>query len=507
MMIPPKDLHVTMTYKNNSIQFDLNKTKSDLPIQIGSTTYYVHANQEHLNTIQGIFDSFHSKVNSKTDLSSKLGTMEGMSAVNITKTRKVSEPLLTGKPSISIWKQDDDSKIGKWREYVATQYWSKRNTASDTDLIGFIKDTKSIIQAEEIKKALDSNDKHAFNLFIDTLSSIDLFPILSMVNIDAINLGAVKKEPYLITQNDLVKVEEYMAASNFSGIVCLSDASGKTYTISATFPKDHYAAIHSIGKVFTGALVISMIRQGDLDPDVLSRPLQLDDIVMEQLPKTVQDQLKSGVTMHEIMLHKGKLGDYLPKYFNAIQASLSSEQTPFPPVPITDPKGFLQYADEAITENDYSNLGLLLVGLSLEHHAQEPYNDLLKRHVLDPAQIREFAINKPDDKFVENPSNYVAKYLSGSPAGGYWMTVEELNKFGSWMKDNCKDEGFLSLIKEYGGEMHHDGEIRHGGRVRGSSAYLSTFIGNGVTIAILSAQDNCAAHRLYGGIKEHLLSE
>lgn len=323
-----------------------------------------------------------------------------------------------------------------------------------------------------------------------------------------------------LTSEDLKNLKEYIKDIQFSGVVYLSDEKN-TYKICSekfeTMKDDELVfAIHSIGKVYTEILTLIMLQSGVIEEDILFSPLEVDSFALQFLPPSVQQQMRI-TTLHDTMIHKGGFGDYLGNYIGFIQKSLDGGLSP--PV-LQKPEDFLPFADGEIfkvepNSTHYSNLGILLVGLSIQHHYQkiEPhtYNTILKSHILDKAEIESFFYSKPiHGHFNENDP--VAEYICGSPAGGYWTTVKDLHKFGEWIRRKCMQEpDFMNLIEKYGQEFYSttNREILHGGGIPSSSAFFSVFLDAGITIAIVSDKNNQATSRsshLYNAIVRHILA-
>lgn len=89
---------------------------------------------------------------------------------------------------------------------------------------------------------------------------------------------------------------------------------------------------------------------------------------------------------------------------------------------------FLQFADRKtypIDEFKYSNLGLLLVGLAIEHICKGDYYTILRKHILDKAGISCFSPHKPEN----------AKYNRDDPALQYVVGGLPQEVVGSQQKD------------------------------------------------------------------------
>ncbi len=328
----------------------------------------------------------------------------------------------------------------------------------------------------------------------------------------------IDKSKKIITSEDLKDLKEYIQDTQFSGVVYLSDEKN-TYRVSSeqfeSRKEDELIfAIHSIGKVYTGILTLIMLEEGVIKESSLFSPLKVDTLTMQSLPLNVQQRIRA-TTLYDTMIHRGGFGDYLGKYVDAIESSIKAQR----PIPLPHhPEDFLPFSDEKVFnlepgESRYSNLGILLLGLSIQYHYQkfEPldYNSILKKHILDKAGITLFCSKPPQGNF--NQEDAIAGYLCGSPAGGYWTTVKHLHAFGEWIRQKCiQDSDFMGLVEKYGQEFYSadNREIVHGGGIPSSSAFFSVFLDNGVTIAIASDKANKEASRsshLYNIIVRNLL--
>lgn len=329
----------------------------------------------------------------------------------------------------------------------------------------------------------------------------------------------ITKSRKIITLEDLENLKEYIKDTQFSGVVYLSDEKNTYRLCSKKFESmkedELIFAIHSIGKVYTGILTLIMLQDGVIGEDILFSPLEVDSFSMQSLPLNVQQRIKV-TTLYDTMIHRGGFGDYLGKYVDAIQSSLNTQRIPST---LYRPEDFLPFSDKEVFnlkpgKSRYSNLGILLVGLSIQHHYQkvEPldYNSILKKHILNRVGIALFCSKPFHGHF--NEEDIVAEYLCGSPAGGYWTTVKDLHAFGEWIRKKCaQDSDFMELIEKYGQEFYSSDnrEIIHGGGIPSSSAFFSVFLDNGITIAIASDKSNKGTSRsshLYNAIVRNILA-
>lgn len=331
--------------------------------------------------------------------------------------------------------------------------------------------------------------------------------------------SSITKSSRIITPEDLKNLKEYIQDTQFSGVVYLSDDRGAYRICSEKFDSkkedELVFAIHSVGKVYTGILTLIMLQEGVIEESTLFSPLEVDGFTFQSLPHSVQKHIRV-TTLYDTMVHKGGFGDYLGKYVETIQESLNAKKTP--PI-LNKPEDFLPFADAEIFTLEpgtsrYSNLGILLVGLSMQHHYQkiEPldYNSILKKHILDKVGTVLFCSKPLHGHF--NEQDPAAEYLCGSPAGGYWTTVKDLHKFGEWIRKKCMQEpDFMRLIEKYGQEFYSatNREIVHGGGIPSSSAFFSVFLDSGITIAIASDKankDKSKSSHLYKAIVRNILA-
>lgn len=416
-------------------------------------------------------------------------------------------------------------ELGRWmttlaerQRLVANKYWEIYIQPADSRkdhsmLKEFLKGASSNPAEIEQQFIIALRDRNAqlFSTLFKQLSPEQLFKIDRGEQLNILLFAKFHGRPVEITAAVLRDIQDYIRDSYFSGVVAISDGKS-THTLSSNNIADKQVpfAIHSVGKVFTGALALRLIEEGIISEEALRLPIQLDAAVLNALPPKVRAQV-AQTSLHDLMLHQGKLGDYLDKYLAAIDKALKTGE----PVPrIERPEDFLRYADEELVEPDasrppYSNLGLLLVGLSIQHlynsrnDVKLSYQEILNRYILQPAGLNTFETEMPENSRV-NRTDPVAPHISGGPAGGYWTTANDLLKFGQWLGTKCQDAQFMRLTQSYGGEFYNEREIAHGGSIESSSAYLSNRLDNGLTIAIVS--DMNGASLLFDTIHHNLLT-
>jgi len=411
-----------------------------------------------------------------------------------------------------------------------------------------------------------------FNLFKD-LPRIDI----GRINVGA-NLGVTfpmppEKENPTISSDDLSELRRYLQDTHMSAAVALGLPSGES--VVPDFPENQSAfafTLHSVGKVFTGMLIMELVRKGVITAGELDKPgVKLDEAITQKLPSAIRERLQQ-VTLHQLMTHTAGFGNYLDQYLSA----LAHEEKP----KIESLKDFLPFFDQStgyelclmrVKDTDalsdlgllriegrtpvilvkkgetvyvygkntagkigytqldadkfaditfpevgretkldqdqkyakvydeiaakggcarYSNAGMVLLGLAIEHLCQKSYYDVLREYVVTPAQMECFSMSRPKENAQWNPDDPVILHMVGSSAGGSWTTAKDLAKFGQWIYECSKDPEMKGLLEKYGQEFY-DAKLQtvsHSGGAGNplSSAFLEVSLKTGAVVAVFS---------------------
>lgn len=336
----------------------------------------------------------------------------------------------------------------------------------------------------------------SFQDFYDAIKFCPLSDFTGLNDVEGllnINNGQHSSELPVISDEDITALQTYLVQKRISASMTFGNVDK---LITPEFPENHQSqcfAMHSISKVFTGMLALLMVRKGIISEQSLKEVIQLDDVVLQTLPPNVKEQL-SKVTLHQLMTHCAGLGDYFCSYVKAIEGKDIPK--------IHDINDFLPFVDNQlfpIGEVRYSNVGILMLGLALQHaYVKEfdtcNYYQILQQFIIQPANLKSFSMHMPING-AYHPSDQVAPHIAGSPAGGYWISSEDLAKFGQWVYQQCViDEELMRLMKQYGQEFYDENELKlaHSGGIQSSSAYLSVSFKSGAVLAVLSDQPRMA---------------
>lgn len=376
---------------------------------------------------------------------------------------------------------------------------------TDKNLIGGINcwlTSQETVTQETIQEAISQkNAEKIANLFEHTLCTTDLLGIAEFLNINLLTALGFATENVDGVNIDYASLRYYMQSAELSAAISVVTPHTQETMASANIDASRTFTICSVGKVFTGVLMLKMLQAGIISEDMLDRkPPPLDENVLEQLSQEVCAQLKE-CTLRDLMLHKSGLGNHLQGYVDAIKESRDLSN-------IKSPTDVLQFAEKKIYPLDqtdhvsgehmhYSNLGIILVGLAIEHSykkhfgSSKPYNDILHEYIINAdtggAGLDSFSVCNPGNG-ITNPTDDIAPQMVGDPSGGYWLTVGDLGKFGNWLVEEAKNMAFKKLLENYGREFYNRSRniIAHSGGIPSASAYFVCYLDTGTTVAILS---------------------
>jgi CubicO group peptidase (beta-lactamase class C family) len=263
-----------------------------------------------------------------------------------------------------------------------------------------------------------------------------------------------------------------------------------------------------MNKMFTAVAVMQLVQAGKI---------KLDAPLRTYLPDYPNKELAQRVTIHHLLTHLGGTGDIFGPDFDAHRLELRT------------PSDYLKlYGSRAPefepgTKRHYSNYGFVLLGAVIESVTGKSYYDVVRDRVFKPAGMKSTA-SEPEDARVPGRSvgytkdegttlkpNTDTLPYRGSPAGGGYSTVEDLERFALALQNHvlldAKHTELLITPKPiegsrsqyaYGiGNMNLEGLrcFGHDGGAPGMNGALSICPKDGYVIAILSNFDPPAAER------------
>ena len=432
-----------------------------------------------------------------------------------------------------------------WEERVlhpkdAEQKASSINSIKNYFLLALPKPGMSEPEWEvEVNRAWDDgsafSSEEAFYEFFEHISSVKAVGIAEGL----IPRLEPSKEAVMVTEDEIESIKQYTKDKDItvSGIVgsvtlgihpCCSDS----YSTSDVF------STHSISKIFTGVLALRLLEEGIISTkDLVTPPIQVAPSTTAALVNHPQilERLEE-VSLHQALTHYAGLGvgegapfgDYYGTYGLATEAAIKDGK---PTPEIHSIKDFISFIPNqtaaagtvGVDNWNYSNSGIVLAALSLEHLYNERRNKILEREPLSFDEIMKKYVTGPTAAnmscFQASPqgltvrhdaANPTAAHMIGSPGGGYFSTAEDLGKFAHWMYGKCQDPAFVELIGQYGQEFcpHPQSKtIEHAGDGVLSSGFFALNWETGNLVVILNDQRSIAASEVGREIQDHTLSQ
>lgn len=373
---------------------------------------------------------------------------------------------------------------------------------------GLILDSTSVKTTQE--KTLASLYCHDKNFSLNHTITADFSPDhkvnglkIRPTRLEDLHLKALNDETFKNEIADIIK--KTCSKDAFSGVVLVAKGSqtlfqqacgeaSKSYHIANKI--DTKFNLGSMNKMFTAISVMQLWEQGKI---ALSDPISnfVDD---SWLPKIITDK----ITIQHLLTHTSGLGSYFNETFFNSSRELYRKVDDYKPLIKNDTLHF-----EPGSKYEYSNTGMLLLGVVIEKASGKDYFDYIRNNVYQPAgmlhsdsyeldePIENMAVGyiKTEKGFENNTFRHV---LKGGPAGGGYATAPDLHKFAMALMDGklvnkttlekmFKDDlgngyGFGFEIKKMASEK----VIGHSGGFSGISSNLEIFSDKGYTSIVLS---------------------
>jgi len=307
-------------------------------------------------------------------------------------------------------------------------------------------------------------------------------------------------------------------AGDFSGVVLLAK-DGKTFFQEAygLANRDFGAAnrtdtkfnLGSINKVFTQVAIAQLAAAGRLSLSDTIRKLLPD------YPSAVADR----ITVQQLITMSSGLGDFFGPRYDATPKTKLRTLSDFLPLFVDEPLLF-----EPSTSHRYSNAGYIVLGLIIEKVSGEPYHDYVRKHVFEPAGMRDsdaypqdaivanravgYTREDDDGRALDGPPrvNIYALPARSSSAGGGYSTAGDLLAFDVAMRHDrllapAWTDWFFGdktgASPTAGGPRgKRSGGWGFAGGTSGVNAVIETDLDTGYTIVVLSNLDPPSAERV-----------
>jgi CubicO group peptidase (beta-lactamase class C family) len=420
----------------------------------------------------------------------------------------------------------DGAKLQLWRNVVEVDDW-----------LGF----RGMTGGFELKKAEESTPTR-FTALVQESDSDQFARIVlevepaephGVVRIDArpVPRPAEFALPRL-TESELLtalraKLERDSTADRFAGAVMVAK-DGRTIFAGAYGLADREKkvpnALHtrfrigSMNKMFTATAVLQLVQ---------SAKIKLEDPVGRYLTDYPNKDVAAKVTIHHLLTHTGGTGDIFGPAYDAHRLDLRTLQDY---VKLYGERGL---SFEPGSRWDYSNYGMLLLGVVIERVSGVSYYDYVRDNVYVPAGMTGTAALPEDEAVSDRAIGYTRRDgvwkpntdtlpYRGTSAGGGYSTVEDLVRFATALRTNrLLNAHYTDLLTtgkvDTGGNGKYaygfqDTVVQgvrsfgHGGGAPGMNGDLRIYPQSGYVIAVLSNLDPPAAGRVSQFIGDRLPS-
>jgi CubicO group peptidase (beta-lactamase class C family) len=326
------------------------------------------------------------------------------------------------------------------------------------------------------------------------------------------------------------KLEQETASDRFAGAVLLgriengkpsvafSGAYGLADRERAVANKlDTRFRMGSMNKMFTAVSILQLVQAGKI---------KLTDPLGKYVPNYPNRDVANKVTIHQLLTHTGGTGDFFGPEFAAHRLELKTLDDYINLLGARGP------AFEPGSRFEYSNFGMLLLGVVIERVTGHSYYDYVADNIYKPAGMTRTG-SEPESEIVPDRSvgyttaggtplrpNTGTLPYRGIPAGGGYSTVGDLFKFASALMGNKllnaestallitgKVSGFGGRMYAYGfedGRKDGSGAVGHGGGAPGMNGELRIYPASGYVVAVLSNLDPPAATQVWAFVDSRL---
>ena len=271
--------------------------------------------------------------------------------------------------------------------------------------------------------------------------------------------------------------------------------------------------IGSMNKMITSIAALQLVEKGKLE---------LDAPIGKVLTDYPNEAIATKVTLRHLLTHTGGTGDIFGPDYAANRTKLRSVSD------YVRLYGARAPQFEPGSSSSYSNFGFVLMGALIEKASGMDYYDYVQKNIYNPAGMKSSG-SLPEGEFHDQVSKgYMQKEASwvsnvdtlpwrGSPAGGGYATVGDLQRFATALLDGkllgkellqqaTRNQG--KNRRPYGfGFMVHSGELTgfgHSGGAPGMNGELQVFPEAGTILVVLSNLDPPAATRVATFINQRL---
>lgn len=262
----------------------------------------------------------------------------------------------------------------------------------------------------------------------------------------------------------------------------------------------------SMNKMFTATAVMQLVERGEL---TLDEPISAY-VDGSWLPREITDR----VTIHHLLSHTSGLGSYFNDTYDMSARKRFRVVDDFKPLVRGDTLAF-----EPGEQFQYSNTGMLLLGVVIESVTGGSYFDYIRENIYGPAGMTRtdcYEMDTPADNLAMGyyrdadsewgwRNNLYEHVIKGGPAGGGFSTAPDLHRFAvalvsgelvgpesleqMWVAQSEVPYGYgFSIDVSTAGKV-----VGHGGGFIGINSNLDIFPESGYISVVLANYDGAAA--------------
>ena len=388
--------------------------------------------------------------------------------------------------------------------------------ATPTTVVGLVQERNSDQFARFVVVVDSTNPTKIVQLGLNAIPRPAAFPIARMSEAELV--AALKS-----------RLEKESAADRFAGTIIvakLGNNGSKTlfqgaYGLADRERKiantlDTRFRIGSMNKMFTATSILQLVQAGKI---------KLTDPFGKYVTDYPNKDVAGKVTIHQLLTHTGGTGDIFGPDFDKHRLDLRMLDDY---VKLYGSRG-LQF--EPGSRWEYSNYGMLLLGVVIERVTGQSYYDYVAEHVYRAAGMTHSGSEPEDQTVADRSVGYMRRNgawtpntstlpYRGTSAGGGYSTAGDLLKFSEALMGhkllNAEYTNMLITGKvdvgngqmyAYGfedGRKNGDGAVGHGGGAPGMNGDLRIYPKSGYVIAVLANLDPPAASQVSGFIDPRL---
>ncbi len=343
--------------------------------------------------------------------------------------------------------------------------------------------------------------------------------LISSIRLNAARTPSNVDEPTLTEAEALAEMEEMLdrvcANDTFSGTVLVAKGDDVLLTRACGEATKRWHVPNNIDTKFNLGSMNKMVTATSIAQLVERGLLSFDEPISEHVDETwLPREMTEKITVHHLLTHTSGLGSYFNEAYDKSSRKLFRAVDDYKPLVVGDTLAFEPGAD-----NQYSNTGMLLLGVVIESVTGEDYFDYVRANIYGPVGMADsdsYDMDCPVENlamgYFHTPTcaggwtnNLYEHVIRGGPAGGGFSTVGDLHRFARALLTGklVSDEMLETLWTDHTGVGYGYGfgvsetpvgkVVGHGGGFVGINGNLDIFVEGGYVAAVLANYDGAGS--------------